>query len=416
MRAIGPGVIAGASDADPTTVATIAVIGAGTIYGLGWLTLLLFPLIAVIQSIATRVGVAGRVDLQTAVTTTRGPTVRWSLLISIVAVNIVTIAADLEGGAAAAGLLFHQDWRWFVVPLSIVLLAGLLFVGHHVMQRALKYLLLCLLGYAVAAVLARPDWGAVAAGTLVPHIEWNSGYLSDVMSLVGTTLTGYVYFWQTVGQAEDQVPWRLHRARQADSLLGSLFAAAVFWFILIASGATLGVHHLPAHRARRRPGAAPGRRAVRRGPVRRRAADLRADRAAGHHGHHRPCHRRPSGLAARPVAEGARGAAVLHRPCPIAATGRHGGLQRVSPMRLLFTAGIVGAVGTPLGLAVLLTVAADKHLMNGHTLPPGLKAAGWTITIAITLISAVYSYQLLTGPSPRRAARRLPRESPRSAD
>lgn len=66
------------------------------------------------------------------------------------------------------------------------------------------------------------------------------------MSLVGTTLTGYVYFWQTVGQAEDQVPWRLHRARQADSLLGSLFAVAVFWFILIASGATLGVHHLSA--------------------------------------------------------------------------------------------------------------------------------------------------------------------------
>ncbi len=109
MRAIGPGVIAGASDADPTTVATIAVIGAGTIYELGWLTLLLFPLIAVVQSIATRVGVAGRVDLQTAVTRTRGRPARWSLLISIVAVNIVTIAADLEGGAAAAGLIFRQE-------------------------------------------------------------------------------------------------------------------------------------------------------------------------------------------------------------------------------------------------------------------------------------------------------------------
>ena len=58
------------------------------------------------------------------------------------AVNIVTIAADLEGGAAAAWLIFRQDWRWFVVPLSVVLLAGLLFVGYHVMQRDLKYLLL----------------------------------------------------------------------------------------------------------------------------------------------------------------------------------------------------------------------------------------------------------------------------------
>jgi hypothetical protein len=90
-----------------------------------------------------------------------------------VAVNIVTIAADLEGGVAAAGLIFHQDRRWFVVPLSIVLLAGLLFVGYHVMQRALKYLLLCLLAYAVAAVLARPDRGAVAAGSgWGPAIFW----------------------------------------------------------------------------------------------------------------------------------------------------------------------------------------------------------------------------------------------------
>ena len=324
--------IAGASDADPTTVATIAVIGAGTIYELGWLTLLLFPLIAVVQSIATRVGVAGRVDLQTAVARTRGPAARWSLLISIVAVNIVTIAADLEGGAAAAGLIFRQDWRWFVVPLSVVLLAGLLFVGYHVMQRALKYLLLCLLAYAVAAVLARPDWAAVAAGSLVPHIEWDSGYLSDVMSLVGTTLTGYVYFWQTVGQAEDQVPWRLHRARQADSLLGSLFAVAVFWFILIASGATLGVHHLPAGTAQ---GAAQALRPVA-GPF---AGDLFAVGLLA------------SALIALPVimattayATGAhldwrrglslkvtRGAAVLRRPRPVAAAGRRSRLQRGVP-------------------------------------------------------------------------------------
>ncbi len=84
-------------------VAMIAVLAQCTIYGLGWLTLLLFPLIAVVQSIATRVGVAGRVDLQTAVTRTRGPAARWSLLISIVAVNIVTIAADLKGARRRPG-------------------------------------------------------------------------------------------------------------------------------------------------------------------------------------------------------------------------------------------------------------------------------------------------------------------------
>ncbi len=113
-----------------------------------------------------------------------------------------------------------------------MLLAGLLFVGYHVMQRALKYQLLCLLAYPVAAVLARPDWGAVATGSVVPRIGWNSGYLSDVMSLVGTTLAGYVYFWQTVGQAEDQVPWRLHRdgpERRAVRVVVVLAASAGVW-------------------------------------------------------------------------------------------------------------------------------------------------------------------------------------------
>jgi Mn2+/Fe2+ NRAMP family transporter len=194
------------------------------------------------------------------------------------------------------------------------------------------------------------------------------------------------------------VPWRLHHARQTDSLLGSLFAVAVFWFILIASGATLGVHHLSAGTAQ---GAAQALRPVA-GPF---AGDLFAFGLLA------------SALIALPVimattayATGAhldwrRGLSLKVREAPLFYTalalslllGAVAAYSGVSPIRLLFTAGIVGAVGTPLGLAMLLKVAADKHLMNGHTLPTGLKTAGWTITIAITLISAVYFYQLLTG-------------------
>lgn len=398
MRAVGPGVIAGASDTDPTTVATIAVIGAGTVYSLGWLTLLLFPLIAVIQSIATRVGTASRMDLQTAVTRNRGPVARWSLLISIVTVNIVTIAADLEGGAAAVGLIFHQDWRWFVAPLSILLLAGLLLIGYHVIQRALKYLLLCLLAYAVAAVLAHPNWGQVARGSLIPHIETTKDYLTNVMSLIGTTLTSYVYVWQTIGQAEEKVSWQWHRARQADAVLGSLFAVVVFWFILIASGATLGVHHLSADTAQ---DAAQALRPVA-GPL---AGDLFAFGLL------------VSALVALPVimattayATGAhlnsrRGLSLQVREAPLfyaalaasillGTVAAYGG---VSPIRLLFIAGIIGAIGTPLGLAMLLKVAADRRIMNGRPIGTAMKTAGWTITLVIAFISVVYFYQLFTG-------------------
>src|SRR5262245_6893921 len=112
LGSIGPGIVAGASDADPTTVATLAVMGAGTMYGLAWLTLLLFPMIAVIQMISTQVGSTSGRDLARAVVERNGRVLRWSLLSSILAVNIVTIAADLQGGAAAIGLLLDSDWRW----------------------------------------------------------------------------------------------------------------------------------------------------------------------------------------------------------------------------------------------------------------------------------------------------------------
>lgn len=398
MRAIGPGVVAGASDTNPTTVATIVVIGAGTTYKLGWLTLLLFPLIAVVQSIATRVGVASHRDLQDAVTQSRGRFVRWSLLVSILVVNIVTIAADLEGGAAALGLIVRQDWRWFVAPLSIVLLVALLKMGYQVMQRALKYLVLCLLAYAVSAVLAHPDWMAVLEGSLVPRVELTQDYLNDVMSLLGTTLTGYVYFWQTLGQAEEKIPWQQYSARRVDAVLGSFFTVAVFWFILVACGATLGVHHLPVDTTE---GAAEALRPLA-GPF---AGGLFAFGLLA------------STLIALPVimattayATGAqlnfrRGLSLRPRQAPLFYTvlglslllGAIAAFAGVSPIRLLFIAGIVGAIGTPVGLACLLTVAADKRLMRGHTVPPRLKLAGWTVTVLLSSAAAFYLYRLIAG-------------------
>ena len=115
-------------------------------------------MIAVVQVISTHVGLVGRQDLQTAVGHTYGSRARWLLLISILAISIVTIGADLEGGAAAIGLITHLDWRWFVLPLSLALLAALMLGGFGQVERALKYVLLCLLAYSAAPVLARPDW------------------------------------------------------------------------------------------------------------------------------------------------------------------------------------------------------------------------------------------------------------------
>lgn len=396
LSTLGPGLVSGAADADPTTVATLAVIGAGTVYGLGWLVLLLFPMIAVVQVIATHVGASGRRDLMAAVAAGYGRSWQWLLLASVLAVNIVTIGADLEGGAAAIGLLTSADWRWFVLPLSLVLLAVLMIGRYHQVERALKYLLLCLPVYAAAAILADPNWGAVVRGSLVPHFRWSGAYTADALSLLGTTLTSYVYVWQTIAQVEHRRSRVALRARKLDAVLGSLFAVALFWFILIATGATLGVHHLHANTA------GDAARALR--PV--------AGRLAG-------------GL----FAVGLLGSAVVALSVLMATTAYVTGartnsnrglslklseaslfygalvgaavlgtgiaLSGISPIRLLFIAGIVGGIATPVGLALLLAVAGNGALMRNRPITRPLRLAGWVVTGIITIASLMFIVQPL---------------------
>ncbi len=398
LRGLGPGLVSGAADTDPTTVATLAVVGAGTVYGLSWLTLLLFPMIAVIQVISTHVGAVSRQDLQAAVAQRYGPVPRWLLLLSILAVNIVTIGADLEGGAAALGLLVDVDWRWFVLPLSTVLLVVLMLARYHRVERALKYLLLCLLAYAAAAVFAHPRWGAVVRGSLIPHFEWNGEYLADALSLLGTTLTSYVYVWQTIAQAEHRPSWTRLRASKVDAILGSFFAVIVFWFILVATGATLGVHHLRADTAAE---AAEALRPVA-GPVAGGlfAVGLLASAVVA----------LPVLMASTAYVTGAqmqwrRGLSLKVREAPLfygalaasAAFGTVVAFSGISPIQLLFVAGIVGGVATPVGLIVLLTVANDRVLLDDRRVSRPLLVAGWIVTALITALSVVYLVGQATG-------------------
>jgi Mn2+/Fe2+ NRAMP family transporter len=397
LGAVGPGVVSGAADVDPTTVATLAVIGAGTVYHLAWLTLLLFPMIAVVQVIGTHVGVVGRKDLQTAVAQNYGSLPRWLLLISIVAVSIVTIGADLEGGAAAIGLLTGLNWRWFVLPLSLGLLAVMMVGGFDHVQRALKYFLVCLLAYAGAAVLAHPDWGAVARGSLIPQFRRTGGYTADALSLVGTTLTSYVYVWQTIAHAERRHSRARLRAGKIDAIVGSFFAVAVCWFVLIAVGATLGVHHLqantPAEIAQSlRPVAGPLAGALF-------AVGLFASAVVA----------LPVLIATTAYVTGAqlhweRGLSVRVREAPlfygVLATstllGAGIALSGVSPVRLLFIAGIIAGIATPIGLILLLAVAGDHKLMHDRPVSGSLLVAGWIVTAVIGIISLAFVVQQLS--------------------
>ena len=376
----------------------MAVIGATTVYGLSWLAILIFPILAVIQAISSRIGVVTHEDLQYLVKRRFGRVSQLLLLGSILVVTVITIAADLEAGAAALGLLTHLSSRLFVIPLALLIL-GLLFVGSYdEFQGVLRYVLLLLLAYVAAAVLAHPNWSMVLRHTVLPTFKLNKDSIAGALALLGTTLTSYVYVWQTIEEAEDKRPLAWLRLEEADAVTGIFFGVAVMWFILIATAATLGVHHQQIQTAQ------DAARAL--APVAGKYAEyvfgigllgsallalpVLLATAAYVVGAQFDW---PRGLSEKPqrapafyaVAVGA-----MALGCGFAFTG-------FSPIRLLFLASIAGGIGTPIGLVLLLLVASDRGLMGEHAVRGALRAAAWVIVLGVSLVSVVYLVQQVMG-------------------
>jgi len=140
ITSLGPGVISGASDNDPTTVATLAIVGASTTYGLAWLVLLVIPMLAVVQTVAARLGAVSKRGLENAIRARYGRPLALLALFAVLAVSLLTLAADLEGGGAALQVMTGIDYRWFVVPLALITAAALVFAHYDAIARVLKYL------------------------------------------------------------------------------------------------------------------------------------------------------------------------------------------------------------------------------------------------------------------------------------
>jgi len=386
VRSIGPELISGGSDNDPTNVGTAAVVGAQSMYRLSWAALLTGPLLYVVLLIAAQVGVAARSDLQSLARKWYGRRVSALLLVSVAGVNVVTIAADLQAGAAGIGMLARVDSRWLVLPLGVAL-AGLLVTGRYgLVATVLRYLLPGFLAFTVAAVLARPDWPRLAESSLIPALSLHHHELSGALALTGTTLTSYVYIWETVQRGVEEPGARSDGERLAGARFGAL-AAAVFtpvilWSMLAASAATLGRHHQLVSPAQDAAGALRPLAGTLAGDIF--AAGLvisavvalpvvissTAYVAGAHFGW---CH----GLS-QPVARARRFYAVLVAPVGLAVAVAMAG---VPVLGALVAASVIGGLGTPFGLVILVRLARDREVMNGRPISLRLAVAGWVVTV-----------------------------------
>jgi len=188
---LGPGLITGAADDDPSGISTYSVAGAAFGYSILWTALFSFPLMAAVQLMCARLGMVTGRGLGGAIRKRYPPLVLWSACILLIVANVFNIAADLGGmGDAMHMVTGIQAWWW--TPVFTALITVLVVqVSYQWIVRVFKWLTLVLFAYVITAFLAHPDWNGVLRATLIPHVEWTREYMAVLVGILGTTISPY---------------------------------------------------------------------------------------------------------------------------------------------------------------------------------------------------------------------------------
>jgi NRAMP (natural resistance-associated macrophage protein)-like metal ion transporter len=252
---LGPGLITGAADDDPSGIATYSVAGASFGYGPLWTALFCFPLMAAVQLMCSRLGMVSGRGLAAVVRRRYPKWVLFSACLLLIVANVINIAADLGGMEEATEMVTGIPSTWMTPVFAALIVAALLWTSYRFLARVFKWLTLVLFAYVITAFLAHPDWGAVLRATFVPKIEWSAEFLSVLVAILGTSISPYLFFWQAAQEVEEEraegkntlakrqgaTDRELRRAR-TDVMTGMFFSNFVMYFIILTTAATLHAH------------------------------------------------------------------------------------------------------------------------------------------------------------------------------
>ncbi|MGF6381712.1 NRAMP (natural resistance-associated macrophage protein)-like metal ion transporter [Paraburkholderia atlantica] len=258
IRRLGPGLITGAADDDPSGIGTYSQAGAQFGFNLLWVILITYPLMTAIQLVSAQIG---RVTGKGLASNIRAHYPAWLLygaVALLVVANVINIAADLSAMGAAAGLLLPGPQHLYVVGLGAFSVILQIFVPYERYARILKWTALSLLAYVAVAFIVPIPWGEVARAIVLPRISLTSDYLTMVVAVLGTTISPYLFFWQASQEVEEmrsapeqaplrrvphQAPAQLRRIR-FDTWVGMGVSNFVAFFIMLTAAATLHLHHI----------------------------------------------------------------------------------------------------------------------------------------------------------------------------
>ncbi len=202
FRRLGPGIVTGAADDDPSGIGTYSQAGAQAGYGFLWAAPWLLPFAFAVQEACARLALVTGRGLASIIRTTLP---RWVLVVSVLLVavaNTVNIAADLASMAAALRLLVPVDQVLGVIGFAAVVVIAEVMVPYHRYARILRWLTLSLLAYVAVLIVAEVNWAEVVVSTLIPRIGFDQGSIALMIALAGTTISPYLFFWQAAEEVE----------------------------------------------------------------------------------------------------------------------------------------------------------------------------------------------------------------------
>ncbi|HAF16466.1 MAG TPA: iron transporter [Blastocatellia bacterium] len=408
---LGPGLITGAADDDPSGISTYSVTGASFGYAPLWTALFSFPLMASVQLMCARLGMVTGRGLAGVIRRNYSRWILWGACCLLIVANVVNIGADLRGMAEATAMMTGVNsivWT----PIYAVLITSLLFwTSYRFIARVFKWLTLVLFAYIIDAFLARPDWSAVLRSTFIPHIEWSSAYLATFVGILGTTISPYLFFWQasqeveeerkmgrsTVRQRKGATSQELRRSR-TDVLTGMFFSNVVMYFIILTTAATLHAHGQTSIET-----AQQAAEALR--PLAGKGAYLLF--TLGLIG---------TGMLGVPVLAGAAAYAIAEASAwrgtledkprlakkfyAVVATAMILGLGLdyfgINAVKMLFWSAILNGVLAPPLIVLVVLLTSNKKIMGAHVNPPLLKWLGWA-TAAIMAVAAAGMFVTMRG-------------------
>lgn len=254
---LGPGLITGAADDDPSGIATYSVTGALFGYSPLWTALFSFPLMVAVQTMCARLGMVTGRGLAAVIRRRYSRPVLWGACTVLVVANVINIGADLGGMGDATGIVAGGHASLWTIMYGVLIVALLFFTSYRQIVRIFKWLTLVLFAYVITAFLARPDWGVVLRATFVPDIQWSRDYLSVLVGILGTSISPYLFFWQSAQEVEEErskgrvtVKQRQGatdeelRSSRNDTVTGMFYSNFVMYFIILTTAATLHAHGL----------------------------------------------------------------------------------------------------------------------------------------------------------------------------